>query len=281
MVQPLGPEAYRDLVRQALAEDRGTGDATSAATVAKGRRARGTIIAKSDLVVAGIAVAAEAFRQVDPQAAFEVRWGDGARVQPGEVVAVVRGDAHALLEAERTALNFLQRLSGIATLTAKFVDAARGGITILDTRKTTPGLRALEKYAVRCGGGTNHRQRLDDGILIKDNHQRLAGGVGPAAARAMQESRGLPVAVEVETLAELDEVLTTGAPRILLDNFTTYDIREAISRIHGRAEVEISGGVTLERIPELATTGAQFVSVGALTHSAPAADLSFELEPSE
>ena len=203
----IAPEAYRDLVRQALAEDRGRGDATSAATIAKGTRARGTIVAKSDLVVAGIDVAAEAFRQLDPQSVFEVRWGDGSRVQPGEVVANVRGDAHALLEAERTALNFLQRLSGIATLTAKFVDAAGGGITILDTRKTTPGFRVLEKYAVRCGGGTNHRHRLDDGILIKDNHKRLGGGVAAAATRAMEQSGGLPVVVEVETLDELDEVL--------------------------------------------------------------------------
>jgi nicotinate-nucleotide pyrophosphorylase (carboxylating) len=279
MVSALPVEAYRDLVRQALAEDRGRGDATSAATVAKGIRARGTIMAKADLVVAGIDVAAEAFRQLDPKAVFEVRWGDGSRVQAGEIVAGVIGDAHALLEAERTALNFLQRLSGIATLTAKFVDAARRGITILDTRKTTPGFRALEKYAVRCGGGTNHRLRLDDGILIKDNHKRLAGGVGAAAARAMKDSGGLPVEVEVENLAELDEVLKTGVPRILLDNFTTYDIREAVKRVNGRAELEISGGVTLERIPELATTGAQYVSIGALTHSAPAADLSFELEP--
>jgi nicotinate-nucleotide pyrophosphorylase (carboxylating) len=275
----LPPEAYRDLVRQALAEDRGRGDVTSAATVARGIRALGTIIAKGDLVVAGIDVAAEAFRALDSQSSFEVRWGDGSRVQSGEAVAIVHGDAHALLEAERTALNFLQRLCGIATMTARFVDAARGGIIILDTRKTTPGFRALEKYAVRCGGGTNHRLRLDDGILIKDNHKRLAGSAAAAASRAMQESGGLPVEVEVENLDELDEVLKTGVPRILLDNFTTYDIREAVKRVNGRAEVEISGGVTLERIPELATTGAQYVSIGALTHSAPAADLSFELEP--
>lgn len=281
MIEPLGPETYRELVRQALAEDRGRGDATSAATIARGIRARGTIVAKSNLVVAGIDVAAEAFRQLDSQAVFEVRWGDGSRLEPGDVVANVRGDAHALLEAERTALNFLQRLSGIATLTAKFVDAARGGITILDTRKTTPGLRMLEKYAVRCGGGTNHRFRLDDGILIKDNHKRLGGGVAAAATRAMAQSGGLPVVVEVETLDELDEVLETGVPRILLDNFTTHDIREAVKRVNGRAELEISGGVTLERIPELATTGANYVSIGALTHSAPAADLSFELEPAE
>ena len=279
MVPPLAPEAYRDLVRQALAEDRGRGDATSAATVARGIRARGTILAKADLVVAGLDVAAETFKQLDAKASFEVRWGDGSRVQTGEIVALIHGDAHALLEAERTALNFLQRLCGIATLTSRFVDAARGRITILDTRKTTPGFRALEKYAVRCGGGTNHRLRLDDGILIKDNHKRLAGGVAAAASRAMKENAGLPVEVEVENLDELDQVLKTGVPRILLDNFTTYDIREAVKRVNGRAEVEISGGVTLERIPELATTGAQYVSIGALTHSAPAADLSFELEP--
>lgn len=280
-MEPLAPAAYQELVRQALAEDRGTGDATSAATIAGGIRARGAIVAKSDLVVAGLDVAAAVFRECDPQSVFEVRWGDGSRVQAGEIVAIVRGDARALLEAERTALNFLQRLCGIATLTAKYVDAARGGITILDTRKTTPGFRALEKYAVRTGGGTNHRYRLDDGILIKDNHKRLAGGVGAATISAIRESHGLPVEVEVETLDELDEAVNAGAPRILLDNFTTYDIREAVKRVNGRAEIEISGGVTLARIPELATTGAQYVSIGALTHSAPAADLSFELDPAE
>lgn len=275
---PLPADMFREVVRNALHEDLGRGDATSAATIDAGTRAAGVIIAKSPLVVAGIEVAAETFRQLDPAVVFEVRWGDGARVEAGEVIAAVHGDARAMLAAERTALNFLQRLCGIATMTARFVDAAGGGITILDTRKTTPGLRALEKYAVTCGGGTNHRQRLDDGILIKDNHKRLAGGVAAAAARAMQQSDGLPVEVEVETLDELDAVLNTGVPRILLDNFTTYDIREAVRRINGRAEIEISGGVTLERIPELATTGAQYVSIGALTHSAPASDLSFEME---
>ncbi len=279
MTPPLSPDAYRALVRDALAEDRGQGDATSAATIAAGQRARGVILAKSDLVMAGLEVAAETFRQAEPSAVFEVRWSDGAHVQAGEVVATVTGDARGLLEGERTALNFLQRLCGIATLTAQFVRAAAGGITILDTRKTTPGFRVLEKYAVRCGGGTNHRHRLDDGILIKDNHKRLAGGVRAAVERAMTANRGLAVEIEVETLDELDEVLATGVPRILLDNFTTYDIREAVARVAGRAEIEISGGVTLARIPELATTGAHFVSVGALTHSAPSADLSFELEP--
>src|SRR6187549_2387820 len=177
MVSALSPDSYRGLVRDALTEDRGRGDATSAATIAVGQRARGVIIAKSDMVIAGLEVAAETFRQVDASVVFEVRWADGARVEAGETVATVTGDARALLEAERTALNFLQRLCGIATLTSKFVDAAAGGITVLDTRKTTPGFRVLEKYAVLCGGGTNHRHRLDDGILIKDNHKRLAGGV--------------------------------------------------------------------------------------------------------
>jgi nicotinate-nucleotide pyrophosphorylase (carboxylating) len=274
----LAPETYRELVRLALAEDRGRGDATSAATIAPGTRARGVVVAKGDIVIAGLTVAVEVFTQVDPSVVVEVRWADGAHVEAGETIAVVTGEARALLEAERTALNFLQRLSGIATLTAKFVTAAAGGITVLDTRKTTPGFRALEKYAVRTGGGTNHRLRLDDGILIKDNHKRLAGGVRAAVEQAMRSSSGLLVEVEVETLGELDAVLGTGVPRILLDNFTTYDIREAVTRVAGRAEIEISGGVTLARIPELATTGAQYVSVGALTHSAPAADLSFELE---
>jgi nicotinate-nucleotide pyrophosphorylase (carboxylating) len=275
----LSPDDYREVVRRALDEDRGRGDATSAAVIHRGQRARGVILAKSELVVAGFEVAAETFRQLDAAVVLEVLWSDGSRVGANEPIAFVTGDAVALLTAERTALNFLQRLSGIATLTAKFVAAAAGRITILDTRKTTPGLRVLEKYAVRCGGGTNHRQRLDDGILIKDNHKRLAGGVRNAAIAAMANANGLPVEVEVENLAELDEVLAAGPPRILLDNFTTYDIREAVKRVSGRATIEISGGVTLDRIPELATTGADFVSIGALTHSAPAADLSFELEP--
>jgi len=279
MVEPIAPEAYRDLVRQALAEDRGLGDATSDVTIAKGTRARGTIVAKSDLVVAGLDVAAEAFRQLDPRSVFEVRWGDGSRVQPGEVVANVRGDAHALLGAERTALNFLQRLSGIATLTAKFVDAAGGGITILDTRKTTPTLRALEKYAVRAGGGANHRFGLFDLVLIKDNHARLAGGVGAAIRRARAASPGLPIEVEAQTVAEAGEAVEQGADIILLDNMSTGDIRRAVALIGGRAKTEISGGVTLQRVAELATTGADFVSVGALTHSVTAADISFEIEP--
>ena len=277
----LDPEMYRDVVRRALDEDVGTGDVTTEATVDPAQQARGVFVAKASCVLAGLDVAAETFRQVDPAVTVARRRLDGERCEAGDEIAYVTGPARALLIGERTALNFLQRLSGIATRTRQFVEAAGGRITILDTRKTTPGFRVLEKYAVRCGGGTNHRHRLDDGILIKDNHKRLGGGVAAAATRAMAESGGLPVVVEVETLDELDAVLETGVPRILLDNFSTYDIREAVKRVSGRAEIEISGGVTLERIPELATTGARYVSIGALTHSAPAADLSFELEPGE
>jgi nicotinate-nucleotide pyrophosphorylase (carboxylating) len=276
---PLTPDAYQDLVRRALEEDLGRGDATSRATIDEARQARGTIVAKSPLVVAGLDVAREAFHQADPVSVVEVRWGDGAHLQAGEVVAYVTGNARALLAAERTALNFLQRLSGIATLTARCVAAAAGRITVLDTRKTTPTLRALEKYAVRCGGGTNHRQRLDEALLIKDNHKRVAGGVQQAVRRAQAHQAALPLEVEVDTLEELDAVLELRVSRILLDNFTTADVREAMRRIGGRAEVEISGGVTVERIAEIATTGAQYVSIGALTHSAPAVDLSFEVEP--
>lgn len=282
MSTPLAaPDAagYRDLVARALEEDIGTGDVTSRVVVDAHQRARGTLLAKAPLVVAGLDVCAEVFRQCDPDVVFEVRWGDGGHVDEGETLAVVTGRARALLTAERTALNLLQRLSGIATLTAAFVAAAGGRITVLDTRKTTPLWRALEKYAVRCGGGTNHRFGLDDAILIKDNHKRLAGGITPAVTRALAARTGLTVEVEVETLAELDEALAAGATAVLLDNFTTYDLRQAIARVGGRARTEISGGVTRDRLPELATTGADVVSVGALTHSAPAVDVSFELEP--
>ena len=278
-LDPPGRDAYTDLIRHALAEDIGAGDVTTTATIPAETRARGTLLAKGALVVAGLDVAVEAFRQLDAGVVVEVRWGDGAHVQPHDVIAVLTGQARALLTAERTALNVLQRLSGIATLTDRFVVAAGDRITVLETRKTTPGWRPLEKYAVRCGGGINHRQRLDDGVLIKDNHKRLAGGITAAVRAAQAGAHGLPIEVEVERLEELDEALQAGATRILLDNFTTYDIRTAMERIGTRATVELSGGVTLARIPELGTTGAHFVSVGALTHSAPSADISFEVEP--
>jgi nicotinate-nucleotide pyrophosphorylase (carboxylating) len=277
--EALDPALYREVVRRALAEDLGWGDVTTEGTVLPDQRARGTIVAKAPCVLAGVDVAAEAFRQLDPAVAIEIRRRDGERCQPGDAVAEARGSAAAMLTAERTALNLLQRMSGIATLTRRFVDAAAGAIVILDTRKTTPTLRALEKYAVRAGGGSNHRAGLDDGILIKDNHIRLAGGVGEAVRRMKAAGQEMPLEVEAQSLDQVAAALAAGVDIILLDNLSIDQIREAVRRIAGRAKVEISGGVTLERIPELARTGADYVSVGALTHSAPAADLSFELEP--
>jgi nicotinate-nucleotide pyrophosphorylase (carboxylating) len=277
--EPLDPGLYREVVRRALAEDLGWGDVTTEATVAPELRARGIILAKSPCVVAGVEVAAEAFRQLDPAVAFTVHRGDATRCAPGDVVVEVRGMAASMLTAERTALNLMQRMTGIATLTRKFVDAAAGRIVILDTRKTTPTLRALEKYAVRAGGGTNHRNGLDDGILIKDNHIRLGGGVMEAVRRMKAADQQMPIEIEAQSLDQVDEAIRAGADIVLLDNLSTSELKEAVRRIAGRAKVEISGGVTLDRIPELADTGADYVSVGALTHSAPAADLSFELEP--
>jgi nicotinate-nucleotide pyrophosphorylase (carboxylating) len=277
--EPLDPGLYREVVRRALAEDLGWGDVTTEATVPADLRAHGIILAKSPCVVAGVEVAAEAFRQLDPAVTVTVRRRDGERCNPGDVVADVRGLAASMLTAERTALNLMQRMTGIATLTRRFVDATGGRITVLDTRKTTPTLRVLEKYAVRAGGGTNHRGGLDDGILIKDNHIRLGGGVAEAVRRMKSAGQEMPVEVEAQSLDQVDEAIRAGADIILLDNLSIADMKEAVRRIAGRAKIELSGGVTLERIPELAETGADYVSVGALTHSAPAADLSFELEP--
>jgi nicotinate-nucleotide pyrophosphorylase (carboxylating) len=277
-LERLDPEVYRDLVRRALAEDIGAGDITTAATVDATRTSRGVILAKSRCVIAGLDVAAEAFRQLDPEMTIRVLQSDGTQCEPGTDVAEVRGRTSAMLTAERTALNFMQRLSGIATLTRQFVDASGGRITVLDTRKTTPLMRALEKYAVRAGGGVNHRFGLHDGILIKDNHVRLAGGVGNAVARMRDAAITLPIEVEAQSLAEVDAALEAHADIVLLDNLSTPEIIEAVKRCHGRARTEISGGVTLARLPELAGTGADYVSIGALTHSAPAADLSFEME---
>jgi nicotinate-nucleotide pyrophosphorylase (carboxylating) len=277
--EALDPSLFRETVRRALAEDLGWGDVTTDGTIGPDQRAHGIVQVKSPCVIAGLEVAAEAFRQLDPAVSIAMKCSDGDRCSPGQIVAHVTGAAAAMLTAERTALNFLQRLSGIATLTRRFVDAAGGGITVLDTRKTTPTLRALEKYAVRAGGGVNHRAGLDDGILIKDNHLRLAGGVLEAVRRMKAANHELPVEVEAQSLADVDLALEARADVILLDNLPIEQIREAVRRIAGRAQIEISGGVTLDTNPELARTGADYVSVGALTHSAPAADLSFEIEP--
>lgn len=277
--EPLDPSLFRESVRRALAEDLGWGDVTTEGTISPDQRARGVIQAKAACVIAGLDVAAEAFRQLDPAVSIVERCRDGNRCSAGQVVAEVVGTAAAMLTAERTALNFLQRLSGIATLTRQFVDAAAGGITVLDTRKTTPTLRALEKYAVRAGGGVNHRSGLDDGILIKDNHVRLAGGVAEAVRRMKAARQEMPIEVEAQSLEDVDQALASGVDIILLDNLSLEQIREGVRRIARRAQIEISGGVTLHLMPELARTGADYVSIGALTHSAPAADMSFEVQP--
>jgi nicotinate-nucleotide pyrophosphorylase (carboxylating) len=277
--EPLDAGSYRELVRRALAEDFGWGDVTTEAVIDRDRRARAVILAKSRCVIAGLDVASEAFRQLDPGVAVVVHRRDGEWCEPGTEVAEYRGHAAGLLTAERTALNFMQRLTGIATLTRQFVDAAAGRITVLDTRKTTPLLRALEKYAVRAGGGVNHRSGLDEGILIKDNHIRLAGGVTVAVTRMRKATREMPTEVEAQSLQQVDEALAAGADIILLDNLSTEEIVAAVAKCRGRVKTEISGGVTLARMPELAATRADYVSIGALTHSAPAADLSVEIEP--
>jgi nicotinate-nucleotide pyrophosphorylase (carboxylating) len=273
------PAHYRDIVRRALDEDVGGGDITTEATVGRDQRARGVFVVKAECVLAGLDVALETFRLLDAAVRATVRQQDGERCQPGAEIAEVVGSARALLVGERTALNFLQRLSGIATRARRYVDAAGGRIIVLDTRKTTPGLRVLEKYAVRAGGATNHRAGLYDAVLIKENHIHLAGGVPAALDRVRAANVHVPVEIEAETLDEVDQALAAGATFILLDNMSTADIRDAVQRARGRARIEISGGVTLERIPELAATGADYVSVGALTHSAPAVDISFEIEP--
>ncbi|MGB7220506.1 MAG: carboxylating nicotinate-nucleotide diphosphorylase [Vicinamibacterales bacterium] len=283
MIAPLDPSLYRDIVRQAIDEDVGAGDITTDAIVAPTQRARGVFLVKADCVIAGLDVAAEVFWQVAtkgsaPRPVTMARKLDGDWCRAGEAVVEVSGSAAVLLTAERTALNFLQRLSGIATLARRFVDAAGGRITVLDTRKTTPTLRVLEKYAVRAGGATNHRAGLFDAVLIKDNHIRLAGGAAAAVDRMRHKRPGVTIEIEAQSLAEVDEALGARVETILLDNLGLDDIREAVRRARGRARTEISGGVTLEHMAELAATGADFVSAGALTHSAPAVDISFELE---
>jgi nicotinate-nucleotide pyrophosphorylase (carboxylating) len=280
LAQPHQLEAgdYRDLVRRALDEDIAGGDITTNAIFGQNDRARGTFLAKSPCTLAGIDVALEAFSQLDPGVETAVHFRDGDECAAGAIIGQVTGSARALLSGERTALNFLQHLSGIATMARQFVRAAGGKITILDTRKTTPTLRALEKYGVRMGGATNHRMSLNDGVMIKDNHIDLGGGIADAVSQVRAFGAKAVIEVEVETLEQVDQALEAGADILLLDNMTVDDMREAVRRSRGRAKTEISGGVTLARIPELASTGADFVSVGALTHSAPAVDICFEIE---
>jgi nicotinate-nucleotide pyrophosphorylase (carboxylating) len=268
-----------DVVARALAEDVGEGDVTTAATVPEQARARALITQKSPGVVFGIDVAVEVFRALD--ADVTVRWlTEEGQWREGGPVVQLEGSARAILTAERTALNFLQRLSGVATLAARCVRAVSGtGAIILDTRKTTPGLRALEKAAIAAGGATNHRVGLFDAILIKENHAALAGGVGEAVRKARAYAPGLALEVECRTLTEVDQALEAGAPNILLDNMSVEQLREAVRHVAGRAKLEASGGVTLDTLRDIADTGIDFISVGALTHSAPALDLSLLLEP--
>jgi nicotinate-nucleotide pyrophosphorylase (carboxylating) len=273
--------AVERLIDLALEEDLSLGDATSEATIPASARGRGTFLAKERLVLAGTAVAARVFERLGAGCRFDR--ADGDRVRKGEVFGEATGPMRALLAAERSALNFLQRLSGIATGTREAVDAlsAAGGRTrLLDTRKTTPGWRRLEKEAVRAGGGVNHRFSLGDGILVKDNHVAACGGVGEAVRRA--RSRGnamLRVEVEVVDLAGLAEAISAGADIVLLDNMDDSTMAEAVRQSAGRVLLEASGNMTLERLPRAAATGVDFVSMGALTHSAKAADISFEIEP--
>jgi nicotinate-nucleotide pyrophosphorylase (carboxylating) len=286
------------ILENALLEDRATRDATSYACIDANQRAAATIIAKQDCILAGIGVVA---RILDVYAAldgavtahYEVTTHpeifDGVRLRPGQSVAVIRHNARVILSCERVILNFLQRMSGIATFTRKFVETVAGTkARILDTRKTAPGLRVVDKYAVRCGGGQNHRLDLSDGVLIKNNHIGLAGGIAPALERAHRNRRGSqPIEVEVRTLAELEEALKNGAEAILLDNMSAETVRQAVERCSkeaerktgGRIPIECSGGIRLENVREYAETGVDFISVGLLTHSTHAVDMSMRVVP--
>jgi nicotinate-nucleotide pyrophosphorylase (carboxylating) len=269
----------REAVRLALAEDIGTGDLTTGLTVSRDARTRARLLAKADGVIAGLAVAELAFRELDPEVCWDARTGDGQHVGKGELVVEVDGLAHAILSAERTALNFLQRMSGIATATHEMVQLVGNKTTILDTRKTVPGLRALDKYAVAVGGARNHRFGLFDGILIKENHIRAAGGIAKAVAGCRA---GVPlltkIEVEVTNFDELRQALDAGADVILLDNMSAAEMRQAAEITAGRAQLEASGGITRENLLDVASSGVDFISSGALTHSVKALDISLLVE---
>ncbi len=274
------PDALvREIVSRALAEDVGSGDITTLATVDEAARCRAEIVAREEGVIAGLPLARATFQILDPELSFATAVSDGEKVAAGQVLASLAGHSQAVLSAERTALNFLQRMSGIATLTSRFVLAVAGTkARICDTRKTAPGLRMLDKYAVRMGGGWNHRIGLFDGVLIKDNHIRAAGGIAEAVRRARAHSHH-PVKIEVETqsLQQVEEALAAGADIIMLDNLALPDTARAVEIIAGRCEVEASGGVTLDTVRVIAECGVDYISVGQLTHSAPALDLALEI----
>ncbi|MDI6831534.1 MAG: carboxylating nicotinate-nucleotide diphosphorylase [Actinomycetota bacterium] len=271
-----------EAVRRALDEDlQSRGDITSQAVIPPGMRARGRLVMREEGVVAGLPLASMTFRVLDARVSFRSLANDGERLPAGSEIAEVEGLAATILEGERTALNFLQRLSGIATLTSLFVArAAPHGAVILDTRKTAPGLRALEKYAVRAGGGRNHRFGLFDAVLIKDNHVAAVGGVGEAVRRA-REALGdeFPVEVEVQRLRDLEEAIQAGAEVVMLDNLDVSEVEEAVRMARGRVKLEASGGISLENVAAFAAAGVDFISVGAITHSARALDIALDLEP--
>jgi nicotinate-nucleotide pyrophosphorylase (carboxylating) len=281
------------ILEHALLEDKATSDATSRTCIDPQQRATATILAKQECVLAGVGVVAQilqVYERLDqnvighPEVISHGEIFDGVRLHKGQSIAVVRHNARVLLSCERVMLNLLQRMSGIATLTRKFVDAIQGtNARILDTRKTVPGLRVLDKYAVRCGGGHNHRLDLSDGVLIKNNHIALAGGVAAVLRKAIENRRGgQPIEIEVRTLAELEEALTNGAEAVLLDNMTPETARKAVERARShsrRIPIEVSGGIRLENVREYAETGADYISIGTLTHSPQAVDLSMRIVP--
>jgi nicotinate-nucleotide pyrophosphorylase (carboxylating) len=270
------------IIENALAEDIHTGDITTLAVMREKREARALMIAKEPMVLAGIEAAARVFHLLDPLILFTPRFSDGNALDTGDIIAEITGDAAALLQGERVALNILQRMCGVATLTARYVAQVKGTkARVVDTRKTTPGLRILDKYAVRVGGGINHRTGLYDGVLIKENHITAAGGIGVAVSRARAWiPHTMKIEVETETLAEVAQALAAGADIIMLDNMDTVTMAEAVAMIAGRALVEASGGVNLDTIRGIAATGVDIISVGALTHSARAMDISMLLEVS-
>jgi nicotinate-nucleotide pyrophosphorylase (carboxylating) len=274
------PEDFdtEEFVRRVLAEDLGTGgDVTSKATIAADARFTAEMNCRQAIVIAGLDLAASFFRMLDPEAQIEQLANDGDRAEHGTTLMRLAGNAQAMLAAERSALNTLQHLSGIATLTRQYVDAIAGtGAVLLDTRKTIPGLRVLEKYAVRMGGAENHRMRLDDGVLIKDNHVAVCGGVAEAVRRAKAANTGLQVQVEVDRVDQIEPALAAGADRLLLDNMDPALLREAVALVRGRVPLEASGGVTLETIRSLAETGVDYISVGRIIQSAPAADIGLD-----
>jgi nicotinate-nucleotide pyrophosphorylase (carboxylating) len=268
------------VVRAALAEDVGTGDRTTDAIVPAGARCRALLVLEESGIACGIPVASAVFHVLDPAVGVTALVDEGARVaDPPTVLVEVEGAARAVLTGERTALNLVARLCGVASLTRQYVDLVEGtGATILDTRKTTPGLRSLEKYAVRCGGGQNHRFGLDDAVLVKENHLRLGGGIAAAVAALRDRGEDMPVEVEAETLDQVREALEVGVERILLDNMTPREVTEAVQLVAGRAQLEASGGISLATVRAYAETGVDFISVGALTHAARSLHVSLEVQ---